>query len=75
MRDMNPANKQNWKIACGACGQQWDDTETVELVGGHFQQDHPDIDHPHFTLVWVGVGPKPKGGPRLAKPKQRTRRR
>lgn len=62
MRDMNPSNKQNWKLVCSACGADFSMDETINIADGHSQQEHPDLDNPHFNIVWVGIGPKPKGG-------------
>lgn len=62
MKDGNPANKQNWALVCSACGAEYQDTETVDLVTGHWQQEHADLDEvPSFNTVWVGKGPAPKG--------------
>lgn len=67
MRDGNPANKQNWKLVCTACGAEFEMTETINLANGHFQEEHPDLEMPHFSMMWCGKGPKPKGGYRSAR--------
>lgn len=75
MRDGNPANAQNWSLVCSACGAEFAAGENVALdADGHFGEQHPDLDHPHFNLVWVGKGPRPKGGMRRH-PQPRRRRR
>lgn len=71
MRDMNPSNPNNWKLVCSACGTEWASGETIDLAEGHFKEEHPDLENPHFNTIWVGVGPSPKPG----KHKTRKRRR
>lgn len=64
-RDMNPGNNANWKLVCSYCGSELAVTETVDLVDGHHQKEHPDQDPtPSFNIIWVGIGRKPKGGRR-----------
>lgn len=75
MRDGNPANSQNWKLVCSVCGAEWEDAETVGLASGHFAEDHPELDNPSFTTVWVGKGPRPKSGPQLHPGTGKRRRR
>lgn len=60
MRDGNPANRQNWKLVCSACGADFRDDETVDLMGGHFAEEHPDLETAHFNTIWIGKGPTPK---------------
>lgn len=59
-RDANPGNMHNWRIVCSACGAEFAKDETINLADGHAQQEHPDVDGIHFTLSWVGIGPKPR---------------
>lgn len=59
-RDMNPNNNANWKVVCSHCGSELHDTETLSLADGHFNQEHPG-EKLAFNLVWVGIGPAPKG--------------
>lgn len=78
VRDMNPNNKQNWKLVCSACGADFSMDETIELADGHSQKEHPDLKHSHFNIVWVGIGPKPRGGPHAGSARRgsgKTRRR
>lgn len=75
MRDMNPSNNQNWKVVCSACGADFQMDETIDLADGHFKQEHPNLETAHFNIVWVGVGPKPKGGRGAARSHPRGRRR
>lgn len=49
------------------------DIETVDLADGHYQQEHPGEDIA-FNLVWIGVGPAPKGGPQYPRSNGRRRR-
>lgn len=60
MRDGNPANHQNWKLVCSACGAEFANDETIDLLGGHFVTEHPDLDTPHLNTIWVGKGPAPR---------------
>lgn len=60
MRDGNPANNHNWKLVCSACGAEFANDETINLADGHAQQEHPDVEGIHFTMIWVGKGPAPK---------------
>lgn len=62
MRDRNPSNGDNWKVVCSDCGAEFLPTEVIDLVAGHFQEEHPDLDKPHLNVIWVGIGPKPKAG-------------
>jgi hypothetical protein len=64
MRDRNPANPDNWKIVCSACGTEWANDETIELVGGHWEKEHPELEKPHLNTIWIGIGPAPKKGAR-----------
>lgn len=66
MRDRNPSNNANWKLICSVCGAEFAETEQIDLAQGHAQQEHPELEHPSFNLMWVGIGPKPKkdGAPR-----------
>lgn len=61
MRDGNPKNKNNWALVCSACGAEFANDEVVGLdVENHFTEEHPDLENPHFNLMWVGKGPAPK---------------
>lgn len=70
-RDGNPANQQNWKLVCSACGAEFLNAEMIGLTEGHFQQEHPDLDHPHLNTIWVGKGPRPKANPGRLGPRGR----
>jgi hypothetical protein len=59
---MNPSNPRNWKVVCSVCGAEFAMDETIDLADGHPQKEHPELEHPNFNLVWIGIGPKPKGG-------------
>lgn len=59
-RDMNPNNKANWKLVCSHCGADIHEKETIDLADGHFQKEHPESEIA-FNLVWIGIGPEPKG--------------
>jgi len=72
MRDMNPANGENWKVVCSHCGMEFFDAEQIDLTDGHYQQEHPG-EPVAFNTVWVGVGPPPKGG--YSRPARRKIRR
>lgn len=76
MIDGNPANRQNWRLVCSACAGRFELDETIDLVAGHWQQDHGDVGGaPQFTMLWVGKGPAPKKGfARSFGPRSRRRR-
>lgn len=74
MRDGNPNNNQNWKLVCTVCGAEFLSNEKIDLAAGHFQQEHPELDQPNFTTVWMGKGPAPKPGRGRSQPHQRRRR-
>ncbi len=57
-RDMNPNNKNNWKLVCSLCAADIHNTETIDLADGHFQKEHPG-EGINFNLVWIGIGSHP----------------
>jgi hypothetical protein len=62
---------QNWKLVCAACAAEFLPGETIDLVDGHYQEDHPDLEKPHFNMVWIGRGPAPRGPRSQSRPRRR----
>jgi hypothetical protein len=74
-RDGNPANPHNWRLVCSVCAAEWPASDKIDLVGGHFQKEHPDLPNPAFTTVWAGIGPQPRGAKMPGRPRGGRRRR
>lgn len=70
--DLN--DSANWALDCQfrGCGERFDPEAVMASVSAHcnrhvggrwFDGAIVEIDKPHVLLVWIGVGPTPKGKP------------
>lgn len=62
--DANPANRNNFRLVCSACGAEFENKETIALDAEtgetHWSREHPELENPHFNMIWVGIGKAPK---------------
>lgn len=61
----NPADDQNWTLACRVCGEHFPDTAALGMVQAHMQIVHDASEGAELELdlVWLGLGPAPKSRP------------
>lgn len=48
-------------LSCKHCGKPWDDSDVLADMEEHVRQAHFPHEKVELNMIWIGVGPAPKG--------------